>query len=231
MNAPAWQRIHDHLLAGIRSGLWREGDRLPSEAELCAQFGVARMTVSRALRELASAQIVSRVQGAGSFVAPSRHQTTLVEIRNIADEIAARRHRHSAQVLLLESVAANAPMAALMEIAAGTPLFHSRIVHRQDGIPLQLEERWVNASLAPDYLQQDFTRRTPNAYLTAVAPLERAAYSIEARQPDRETRRLLAMDDHDPCLLLLRRTWSRGQVVSAAQLWHPGSRHQFTGAC
>lgn len=229
MNAPAWQKIHDHLRDGIQSGLWREGDRLPSEAELCAQFGVARMTVSRALRELASRQLVQRVQGAGSFVAPSRHQTTLVEIRNIADDIGARGRRHSAQVLLLESVSADAPMAALMEVAPGAPLFHSRIVHREDDVPLQLEERWVNAALAPDYLQQDFTQRTPNAYLTAVAPLERAAYSIEARQPDRKTQRLLAMAEHEPCLLLQRRTWSRGQVVTAAQLWHPGSRHQFTG--
>lgn len=229
MNAPAWQQIHDHLRDGINSGRWREGDRLPSESELCAQFGVARMTVSRALRELAARQLVQRVQGAGSFVAPSRHQTTLVEIRNIADDIAARGHRHSAQVLLLESIAADAAMAALMEVAVGAALFHSRIVHRENDVPLQLEERWVNATLAPDYLQQDFTRHTPNAYLTAVAPLERAAYSIEARQPNRQTQRLLAMGDHEPCLLLQRRTWSRGVVVTTAQLWHPGGRHQFTG--
>ena len=229
MNQPAWRKIHDHLLAGIHAGQWREGDRLPSESELCAQFGVARMTVSRALRELASAQVLQRVQGAGSFVAPSRHQTTLVEIRNIAEEIAARGHQHSAQVLLLECLNADAEMSAVMEVEPGAPLFHSRILHLENDVPLQLEERWVNAPLAPDYLQQDFTRSTPNAYLTAVAPLERAAYSIEARQPDRETTRLLAMSAHEPCLLLIRRTWSRGQVVTAARVWHPGSRHQFTG--
>lgn len=229
MNLPAWRRIHDYLLAGIRGGTWREGDRLPSETELCAQFGVARMTVSRALRELSSAQMLQRVQGAGSFVAPSRHQSTLVEIRNIADEITSRGHQHSAKVLRLECLVADAERAKVMEVDEGSALFHSRILHLENGEPLQLEERWVNALLAPDYLQQDFTRSTPNAYLTAVAPLDRAEYSIEARQPDRETQRLLAMTIHEPCLLLVRRTWSHGRVVTSARLWHPGNRHQFTG--
>jgi GntR family histidine utilization transcriptional repressor len=229
MTVPAWQRIHDHVLAKIHAGEWRVGERIPSETELCAQFGVARMTVGRALRELTAAQIVHRVRGAGSFVAPTRYQSTLVEIRNIADEIAARAHCHTAQVLNLEAIKADQEMAAVMELPLGAALFLSRLVHYEDGVPMQFEERWVNPKLAPEYLQQDFTTITPNAYLTKAAPLERVAYSIEARQPDVTTRRLLEMSAHEPCLLLSRRIWSRGTVASAARLWHPGSRHQFTG--
>lgn len=229
MSLPAWQRIHDHVLAKIHAGEWRVGERIPSEAELCAQFGVARMTVGRALRELTAAQVLHRVKGAGSFVAPTRYQSTLVEIRNIADEITARGHRHRAQVLSLDAIRADHEMAAVMELPLAAPLFLSRLVHFENDVPLQLEERWVNPQLAPAYLTQDFTSITPNAYLTQAAPLERVAYSIEARQPDTATRRLLAMIANEPCLLLSRRTWSRGTVASAARLWHPGSRHQFTG--
>ncbi len=102
MTAPAWKKIHDHVLGKIRAGRWVEGDRVPSESELCARFGVARMTVGRAIRELAAAQHVVRVKGAGTFVAPPRHHSTVVEIRNIADEIAASGRRHEAEVLLVE---------------------------------------------------------------------------------------------------------------------------------
>jgi GntR family histidine utilization transcriptional repressor len=63
----------------------------------------------------------------------------------------------------------------------------------------------------------------------AVAPLQRVEYRIEARTPDAATRRLLAMDRGEPCLVLHRRTWSRGQVASVAELWHPGGRYQFEG--
>jgi len=229
MTAPAWKRIHDHVLAQIRAGRWSEGDRVPSEPELCEKFGVARMTVGRAIRELAAAQVVVRVKGAGTFVAPPPYRSTVVEIRNIAEEIAAAGRRHEAEVLALGKMAADPALAPLMGVRAGSRLFHSRLLHRDDGVPRQLEERWVNPALAPDYLDQDFTRITPNEYLTRAAPLERVEYAIEAHQPDAETRRRLAMGRHEPCLLLRRRTWSRGRVASAARLWHPGSRHQFTG--
>ena len=229
MAAPAWKRIHDHVLAQIRAGRWAEGERIPSEPELCERFGVARMTVGRAIRELAAARVVERVKGAGTFVAPPRYSSTVVEIRNIADEIAAGGGRHEADVLALGKAPADAALAALMGVRAGSRLFHSRLLHRDGRVPRQLEERWVNPSLAPDYLAQDFTRITPNEYLTRAAPLERVEYAIEARQPDPETRKRLGMASHEPCLLLRRRTWSRGRIASAARLWHPGSRHQFTG--
>lgn len=227
--APAWQRIRQHLLDRIHAGEWGEGDRIPSETELCEQFDVARMTVSRALNELVAEQILCRVKGSGTFVAPTRYQSTLVEIRNIADEIAARGHRHSARVLALEEVTASEDLAAWMALRAGARLFHSRILHCENGIPLQFEERWVNPGIAPDYLKQDFTQATPNAYLMRVAPLERVAYAIEARLPAAAIRRHLEMATHEPCLLLSRQTWSRGQIATAARLWHPGSRQQFTG--
>ena len=228
-DAPAWQRIRQHLLDRIHAGEWGEGDRIPSETELCEQFDVARMTVSRALNELVAEQVLTRVKGSGTFVAPTRYQSTLVEIRNIADEIAARGHQHSARVLVLEALRANEELAAVMDVPPGERLFHSRILHCENNSPLQFEERWVNPTIVPDYLQQDFSQITPNAYLMRVAPLERVAFAIEARQPDAAIRRQLDMGAHEPCLLLTRRTWSRGKIATAARLWHPGSRQQFTG--
>jgi GntR family transcriptional regulator, histidine utilization repressor len=47
--------------------------------------------------------------------------------------------------------------------------------------------------------------------------------------PPVEIRDALAMQEHAPCLLLHRRTWSRDAVASVANLWHPGDRYQFTG--
>ena len=103
---PAYQAIKDHILARIDSGEWGEGSLIPSENELARQFNVARMTVNRALRELTDAQVLTRTKGAGTYVAPPKYQSTLVEIRSIAEEIRARGHRHSAVVLTLESIKA-----------------------------------------------------------------------------------------------------------------------------
>jgi GntR family transcriptional regulator, histidine utilization repressor len=229
MDAPAYQQVKDFILRQIHDGVWREGDVIPSENELAQRFRVARMTVNRAVRELTSEQILTRVQGAGTFVAPPKYEATLVEIKSIAEEIRGRGHVHACDVLRLGEVKADAALAQAFGLREGAVLFHSRLLHREDGEPVQLEERWVSPALAPDYLAQDFTRTTPSEYLVRTAPLQRVEYRIEARQPDAATRRRLGMAPAEPCLLLHRRTWSKARVASAATLWHPGGRYQFTG--
>ncbi|CAM2193508.1 Histidine utilization repressor [Paraburkholderia kururiensis] len=229
MNAPAYQGIKDFILARIHAGEWAEGHQVPSENELAREFKVARMTVNRALRELTAEQVLTRVQGAGTFVARPKYESTLVAIRSISDEIAARGHRYRADVLLLGAAIADETLAPEMEMKPGSPVFHSRVLHFENDEPVQLEERWVNPAVAPDYALQDFTNTTPNQYLVRVAPLQRVEYRIEALAADAATRALLTMEEGEPCLVLHRRTWSKGQVASVANLWHPGSRYRFTG--
>ncbi|PHV10691.1 histidine utilization repressor [Chitinimonas sp. BJB300] len=229
MTTPAYQQIKNYVLAAIHAGEWREGDLVPSENELVKRFHVARMTVNRAIRELAAEGVLTRSQGAGTFVAATKYQSTLIEIKSIADEIRARGHVHSAEVLKLQAVKADAALAAEMGVATGGRLFHSLILHHENGVPIQLEDRWVNPALASDYLSQDFTVSTPNEYLTRVAPLSRVEYRIEASRPDRTARAKLAMIRDEPCLVLHRRTFSASQVASMAKLYHPAGRYQFSG--
>lgn len=229
MSTPAYQQIKDYVLAAIQAGEWREGDLVPSENELVRRFGVARMTVNRAIRELAAEGVLTRSQGAGTFVAATKYQSTLIDIKSIADEIRARGHAHSAEVLKLQAVQADAALAAEMGVAAGSRLFHSLILHRENGQPIQLEDRWANPALAPDYLAQDYTSSTPNEYLMRAAPLSRVEYRIEAVRPERTVKARLAMDRDEPCLVLHRRTFSAGQVASVARLYHPAARYQFSG--
>ncbi|WP_390889439.1 GntR family transcriptional regulator, partial [Leclercia adecarboxylata] len=92
-STPAFQRIKEDILTRIRSGAWQEGGMLPGETTLEQTFGGSRMTGNRALRELTAEQILTRVQGLGTFVAQQKYQATLVAIRNIAEEIAARGHQ------------------------------------------------------------------------------------------------------------------------------------------
>lgn len=225
----AFQRIKEHVLEKIRSGEWKQGDLIPTEEAFTKTFGVSRMTVNRALRELAADQIVVRIQGSGTFVAQEKFQATLVEIRNIADEVKARGHVHRSELHLLERGRANEPQAAEFDAAEGAALFHSLIVHFEDKTPIQVEDRWVNAQVAPDYMAQDFSRMTPNEYLMRAAPLQGVQYRIEAEMPPSPIAKLLGMSALEPCLVLRRKTYSGDKVASVAMMWHPGSKYQFSG--
>jgi GntR family histidine utilization transcriptional repressor len=226
---PIFQRIKDHLLAEIQAGTWKEGDAIPSEQVLAQQFGVSRMTVNRAVRELSAEQILSRVQGSGTYVAQHKYQATLVEIKNIAEEVRARGHRHRSELHRLERSKASESLAQQFEVKTGHALFHSLIVHFENNIPIQVEDRWVNSKVAPDYMEQDFSQQTPNEYLMAAAPLQGVTYRIEALSAPREVAEMLAIGAKDSCLVLHRKTLSKGRVASVVTMWHPGSRYQFAG--
>jgi GntR family histidine utilization transcriptional repressor len=229
-STPIFQRIKDYLMSEIAAGRWKEGEVVPSEQALVRQFGVSRMTVNRAVRELTAEQVLTRRQGSGTFVAPKKYQATLVEIKSIADEIRARGHAHRSRLHLLESSPAGEQLVREFELACAGALFHSVIVHFENEVPIQVEDRWVNPACAPHYLAQDFALVTPNEHLMAAAPLQGATYSIEALPAPREVAEMLAIAPHQSCLVLKRRTTSMGKVASVVTMWHPGALYQYTGS-
>jgi GntR family histidine utilization transcriptional repressor len=226
---PLYQQVKRHILDNIGSGRWTAAARVPSENELVKSFGVSRMTANRALRELQDEGVLVRIAGVGSFVADVQARSHPLEIRSIAQEIAARGHVHRAVVIRVERVRAAAALAEDFRIAARSELFCSVIVHYEDERPVQLEDRYVLPRLAPDYLELDFSTTTPSDYLFAVAPLQEAEHRLRAVMPDGRTRKLLDMKRDEPCLLMVRRTWTAGVVASVAKLYYPGSRYELSG--
>ena len=227
--APLYERIKTLILSQIASGGWAATQRIPSENDLVRLVGASRMTVNRALRELTDAGYLTRVQGVGTFVADRRAQGHPLAIRNIADEILERGHLHTARVITHERCIATLELAAHFKLRAGHELFHSCLVHLENALPIQLEDRYVNPAVAPGYLAQDFTTMTPNAYLMQVAPLQSVEHVVQAARTDAATAQLLQMEASEPCLVLRRRTWTGGAVATAVTLSHPASRFELQG--
>jgi GntR family histidine utilization transcriptional repressor len=226
---PLYRQVKNYILERINSGKWGAKDRVPSENQLVKSLGVSRMTANRALRELTSEGHLVRLHGIGTFVAERKPQVALLEIRSIDDEIAMWGGQHSAEVHLLREETANRELAAAMGIPERAPVFRSVTVHQDNGRPVQLSDRYVNPAVAPHYLEQDFTRITPNRYLTSFAPIQEAEHVVEAILPDKLTQELLAVKPNEPCLLLHRVTWSFGVVATKSRLIHPGSRYRLGG--
>ena len=226
---PRYQELKDRILGEIASGALGPGDRVPSENELVDSAGVSRMTANRALRELTDEGVVERVAGSGTFVAELKAASHPLEVRNIAEEVALRGHRWSADILVQESRPADPATASALHIDSGQPVFHASVVHREDGLPIQLEDRYVVVDFAPDFLAQDFTKDTPSAYLSAISPLQDAEHVVRAEIPTDSVRDALQMQAHEPSLVVQRRTWSGGRPVTWGRLHHPGSRFELTG--
>lgn len=224
-----YAKIKEFLKHGLSVGQWPPGALMPSDAELVATFGVSRMTVTRALRELQAEGLVTRVQGLGTYAAHLFRVSSQLTIRDLHEEITARGHRHHAEVHLVQEEKATSALAEQLGLAQGAPVFHTLIVHYENNVPLQCEDRYVNPVCAPDYLGTDFARITPTHYLLQVAPLWEAQYSIESGRPTPQESKLLAIPEHEPCLIVVRRTVNLEIPITIARLVHPGSRYRIEG--
>lgn len=229
MTQPLYQKIKDHILEQIQSGAWKTDDRVPSENELVETFSVSRMTANRALKELTEVGALVRVSGVGTFVAPPRSRSEFLAIRDIAEELAESGHQHTVEVLVQGKIPNTDKLMAAFETTPGDQIIHAKVLHFQDGIPILLEDRYVNAALAPDYSSIDLTKTSSFQYLMNIAPVSRAQHTVRAISPDDETRKLLHLLPHEPGLLLRRKTWSGDKIVSVANLIHAGSRYEITG--
>lgn len=238
MAKPRFEVIKSHVLNKINKGQWKPGDAVPSENQLAERFSVSRMTARRALSELTESGVLERIKGAGSFVAERLPTGSLLSIRNIADEILERGHTHNAEVLKLASQTVTEQNRHLLALPVDTKIWYSRVLHYENGTPIQLEDRFVNADLVPDYLTQDFTQQTPSAYLSQISPLSEADHWVEAVLLPTELRQHLDMPKSQPCLKISRRTYSQrlssagkksAQVVNFAYLYHPGDRYRLGG--
>lgn len=227
--AAKFVQIKQHILANIESGLWCENDLVPSENKLAEDFSVSRMTARRALEELSQQGILIRTKGSGTYVASLKGQGSMFEIRDIADEIRERGHDYSAVLIELDEIDAIPPIAIALGVEIGSKVYHSVVVHNDNGKPVQVEERFVNKDLVPEYLEQDFNLTSPHEYLSRTAPLTEARHTIEAVSPTEQVCEWLQLYNEEPCLQLIRRTFSKQGVVCFARIIYPGSSYRLGG--
>lgn len=226
--SPLYEKVKDFVLGNIGSGKWVQNSRLPSENELVASLGVSRMTVHRALRELTSEGHLRRVQGVGTFVAPPRAQSTLIEISNIITEIKARGSRHRAEMVLLERIQRPEPKLLLaFEFEKSQPVDHSVVIHYENDLPVQLEERYVNCALVSNYLAQDFTSIATYEYLQSCTPMTEVEHLISALPATPEQAALLHIREGDSCLVLFRKTFTGPTIATVNTFTHVGSRYSL----
>ncbi|BBI66662.1 MULTISPECIES: UTRA domain-containing protein [unclassified Psychrobacter] len=243
---PAYQRIKNAILDNIHSGKWQAGSAITTEMALATEFGVSRMTVNRALKELSEERVLERRQGSGTFVAQQQFNHTFVEVRNIAEDLKSANRDYEAKVVSKRAVTAsllddelrrkfgieettNTPDTTLDNRSDTPVLYEVKIIHVADGQPIQFEERWVDAKKVPHFIDQDFTVVNTSDYLVAKIPLESGSYTIRALAAPNEVADALQIAPQSPTLVLRRQTYSAGQVVTFVKMWHAGDRYQFSG--
>ena len=226
---PRYQQLKELIINQISAGILKPMQRVPSENQLVASMGVSRMTANRALRELNDEGYLDRKAGIGSFVSDLKSTSHLLEVRNIADEVASRGNEYSSQVIKCEIKQIPEDVAKVMKMNKDQQVTHILLVHSENKVPIQIEDRFVDINFAPEVLGQDFSINTPSAYLSSIAPLQEAEQVVKAIIPEKIIADLLMMEKGQPCLLITRRTWVKEKPVTYGRFFHPGNRYELVG--
>ena len=132
-------------------------------------------------------------------------------------------------MIKIGEVKATLEVAIQFSIAPGTRLFHSQVLHFENDKAIQFEDRFVLATFAPDYLTIDFNKTTANEYLLNVSPsIEKVEQIIAVEQSTEQISRLLELFEHEPNLILTRKTWVNNEVVTFSRLYPPAFNFQFS---
>ncbi|MGA1847081.1 histidine utilization repressor [Deferribacter abyssi] len=225
--SPAYVKIKKFIVNMIHKGEWKPGFKIPSENVLSKLFGVSRMTVNRALRELTSEGVLFRLQGKGTFVAEECNVSEMLEIKNIVDEIERLGKKHKLKTVLMEETLVNSEAMKWMALNDGEIVYRTIFVHFADNEPFQLEDRYVNRKIVPEYLDANFENETAHQYLMRTTPLTEAEHIVEAILPDKTVSELLQIDMATPCLQLRRRTWLGNDVVTYVKFISPGNKYRI----
>ena len=217
--------IRDAVLARIRAGQWPPGTLLPTEEALADEFGCARATVSRALRELSDRGVIDRRRKSGTRVRemPARQaRFEIAVVRHLVEEMNAA-YRYA--LVSRDTVAAPGWLSAQLALPHGHDMLHVVCMHYADNHPFQMEERWINPAVVPAILDADLSAIGPNEWLLREVPFTDAEIAMSAVAADAMLARFLDCAPATPLFRLERTTWLDGAPVTFVRMTHaPGYR-------
>jgi GntR family phosphonate transport system transcriptional regulator len=228
---PIWRAIANTLQAEIAKGLYQPGDKLATEAELAARFGVNRHTVRHGLAHLAEAGIVHARRGAGVFVAARPTDYALGQRVRFHQNVTASGRTPSRKITRLETRPASAAEAAALGLALGDPVHVIDGISLADGQPLALFSSVFPAVRLPRMLAEMATQTSVTAALAAcgVTDYTRLESRLTAKLADGLQALALQLKPGAPLLRSVAvNVDAAGRPVEYGTTWFAGDRVTLT---
>lgn len=148
--SPLYHKIKNHILGRIESGEFGIGDMLPPESELSTYYGVSRITVKRALLELANEGIIVRRQGKGTFVASPKLEEDISRVVALAQPVLMHAGRSWHKVLSVKTEKPDSEVAKALDIGVTTQVVKIERLKIVDEQPYIYELSYISEDLCPD---------------------------------------------------------------------------------
>ncbi|THF67361.1 GntR family transcriptional regulator [Pseudothauera nasutitermitis] len=227
---PLYTQLKDLLRGRILDGSYPPHSRMPSEHELCAHFGVSRITVRQALGDLQKEGLIFRIHGKGTFVSRPKAFQNVTSLQGFAEAMSSMGYEILNRVLDFSFVPADARIAERLGIAEGDEVAAIRRVRLLNREPVSLELTWIPSPLARRLEHADLVTRDVFLILEndCETPLGHADLAIDAVLADDELTEALRIEEGAPVLRIERLTHdTAGRPIDFEHLYFRGDAFQY----
>jgi GntR family histidine utilization transcriptional repressor len=221
--------LHQRILADISdrimSGEWAPGHRIPFEHELSAEYGCSRMTVNKALSQLAKAGLIERRRRSGSFVRRPQSQAAILEIHDIKTEVAALGLPYRYELTSRQKRKSAPEDRERLGLKNSGAVLELICRHFAGAQPFCRENRLINLAAVPEAADESFEETAPGPWLIGRIPWSAAEHRITAAGAEAETAAALDIAEGSPCLVVERRTWSADHPVTHVRFTYAAGSH------
>lgn len=230
---PLHAQISDYVMTNIKNGEWPVGHLLPTEMELCEQFGVSRASVRTALLGLVNDGYLIRVKGRGTFVTtPQRVEESTVFIESFAEEMHRRGEAIETEVLEFRVMPADERISASLQIPLNSSVIKlTRLRYRKDHIdegPIVLTTSYYTMKLS--FLQHyDFASISVHQAMSEHGMAKKFTEKhINVTFLDTRSSRLMGVESGAPALTIVSYTRDMDdELVEYCESYYPASRNEF----
>ncbi len=230
---PRYQRVADELIKRIGAGRYPVGDYLPTEMELCRQYGISRHTVREALRQLRDVGLISRRRRIGTEVVARTPRASYRQPTNSIADLLQYAEETQLSVLDTKRVECDAALAEMLECREGAPWLRVNSLRAVPGdtrpvcmTTAYLDLRFPNLEANLERLTGPISAMLEKVYGVRVARIEQ---SIQAVRLGKRQAKLLRAADGGPALRAIRRYYDeKGRLIELSNAIHPGERFTYT---
>ena len=225
----SWLQIRDELLRRVRERVWEPGALIPGEVELAEEFGCARTTVNRALRELAEAGLITRRRRAGTRVSINPPHKATLTIPIIREDVEARGASYRHVMLHRDTRLLPAHLGGAFHLPEGTQVLYTVTMHYENDRPYIHEERYTHFAAVPGLEEQDFAQISANEWLVQNAPFTGGDMAFFAITATEDLARCFDVAPGAALFTVERSTWNDQAPITLARMTHaPGYRMRMS---
>lgn len=225
---PAYIRIHDAIKQDIEQGIWKIGQRLPSERNLSENFEVSRMTLRQAITLLVDEGILERRIGSGTFVASRRVQEKMRGTTSFTEIVKSQGKPPSSKLISYIKTQPSSQEMQQLQLSPREAIIRMERVRYADHIPVVYEVAAIPEKMIKNFRKEEITEHFFQTLVKNGYEIGKSQQTISAKIAEKEVAAYLDIDEGKALLALTQVSYfTDGQPFEFVRSQYVGDRFEF----